>query len=287
MIIPCRDNAEDLVLAVQSVLQQDVDVEVVVVDDGSDPPLGAWADRRVRLLRNEVPLGPAAARNAGIRAARGTYLAFCDSDDRFAAGRLRVALDLHAEADVVVVAQAYSSSAGRASTPPRRLTDVLHSTAPSLGATSVRRGRCPELDQRFLGSEDQEWWVRLIGQSPTFRSSRALGYLVGESTRPRLLHSAAARLEFSYRLLEVHSDYFARDRKARAFRWLRIATMERREGNLSMAGLALWGSLQAGCSSLLIKETMRWAAAWFQRASSPTEIGSLPLPPLTGTRALR
>jgi GT2 family glycosyltransferase len=72
--------------AIDSVLAQTFDdYEIIVVDDGSpDPPeMDGWpAAHRARLhyLRQENQ-GPAAARNAGIRAARGRFLAFLDADD--------------------------------------------------------------------------------------------------------------------------------------------------------------------------------------------------------------
>lgn len=60
--------------------------EVVVVDDGSDPPVDPWAGAgeaglRMRWLR-QANAGPAAARNAGARAASGEILAFTDDDCR-------------------------------------------------------------------------------------------------------------------------------------------------------------------------------------------------------------
>jgi GT2 family glycosyltransferase len=59
-------------------------VEVIVIDDGGNPPLDrtcpdATLDGRIRWLRQENG-GPAAARNAGAAVARGTYLAFIDDD---------------------------------------------------------------------------------------------------------------------------------------------------------------------------------------------------------------
>lgn len=60
--------------------------EVVVVDDGSDPPVVPWAGAadaglRMHWLR-QANAGPAAARNAGARAATGEILAFTDDDCR-------------------------------------------------------------------------------------------------------------------------------------------------------------------------------------------------------------
>jgi glycosyltransferase involved in cell wall biosynthesis len=67
--------------------------EVIVVDDGSPAPLGPLVDElrgrlEVRLLRQERQ-GPAAARNRGAAAARGTLLAFTDDDCRPHPGWLR------------------------------------------------------------------------------------------------------------------------------------------------------------------------------------------------------
>lgn len=78
--------------------QEDVELELVVVDDGSSDDetsarLAEISDRRLRVLRHEVGLGQAAARNAGASIARGTWLAFLDDDDLWAPRKLRVQLD--------------------------------------------------------------------------------------------------------------------------------------------------------------------------------------------------
>lgn len=59
-------------------------LEVIVVDDGSDPPLGDltadWVGRlRVTVLQQRQQ-GPGSARNRGVSSARGTYVAFVDDD---------------------------------------------------------------------------------------------------------------------------------------------------------------------------------------------------------------
>jgi glycosyltransferase involved in cell wall biosynthesis len=71
--------------AVASALgQEGCEIELILVDDGSDPPvqdlLEGLEDERMRLLR--VPHGRVSrARNAGIDAARGNYVRFIDCDD--------------------------------------------------------------------------------------------------------------------------------------------------------------------------------------------------------------
>ena len=57
------------------------DIEVIVVDDGSVPPVELEPDPRVRLVRNDRPLGVSGARNAGLAVAQGRHVAFLDDDN--------------------------------------------------------------------------------------------------------------------------------------------------------------------------------------------------------------
>ena len=89
-VIPVYNGERFLAEAIESALAQDYrPQEVIVVDDGSTDSSAAVAARydEVRLLR-QANGGPAAARNAGILAARGELVALLDADDLMAAGRL-------------------------------------------------------------------------------------------------------------------------------------------------------------------------------------------------------
>lgn len=84
VIIPTYNHAAYLREAVDSARRQTAPpFEIIVVDDGStdETPriLAAYGDR-IRTIRQENQ-GVAAARNAGLAAARGDYVAFLDSDD--------------------------------------------------------------------------------------------------------------------------------------------------------------------------------------------------------------
>ncbi len=86
VLLPVRDGARTLALAIVSVLEQSFrDFELLVIDDGSvdaspDIALG-FGDPRVRLLRDGAKRGLAARLNQGIDAAKGRYIARMDADD--------------------------------------------------------------------------------------------------------------------------------------------------------------------------------------------------------------
>ena len=89
VIVPAFNAAAYLGAALDSVRAQTVrDLEIIVIDDGSSDDTAAIArmhaseDPRVRVLPREKPSGrPASARNAGLRVARGKYIALLDADD--------------------------------------------------------------------------------------------------------------------------------------------------------------------------------------------------------------
>ena len=86
VIIPIHNGGPALADSVEGVLEQaQTDTEIIVVDDastdGSVDAFGEVADVRVHVIRLRENCGPAAARNAGARAAASTWLMFLDSDD--------------------------------------------------------------------------------------------------------------------------------------------------------------------------------------------------------------
>jgi glycosyltransferase involved in cell wall biosynthesis len=100
VVIPTFNRRQQLPSAIESALQQDAaSVEVVVVDDGSTDGTEAWIRdvypaNQVRVLRNQRAKGPAGARNTGIAAAQGEFVALLDSDDTFLPGHLAAGLTL-------------------------------------------------------------------------------------------------------------------------------------------------------------------------------------------------
>jgi glycosyltransferase involved in cell wall biosynthesis len=89
VILPAYNRAATLKRAITSVLSQDSSkpLELIVVDDGSTDHtadvVAAIRDERLRYIRRTANGGASAARNAGILAASGRYIAFIDSDDEW------------------------------------------------------------------------------------------------------------------------------------------------------------------------------------------------------------
>src|SRR5438477_4338489 len=87
VVMPCYNRARSIGAAIDSVRGQTFqDWELVVVNDGStenlDEAMQAYRDDvRIRLVSHVHNRGEPAARNTGIAAARGRFVAFLDSDD--------------------------------------------------------------------------------------------------------------------------------------------------------------------------------------------------------------
>lgn len=110
VLVAVRDGADTVGTALESALGQTLgDLEAIVVDDASRDATPAVAreaaarDGRVRVLSLDRNVGPAAARNRALAAARGRFVAVLDADDAFAPTRLERLL-AHADqtgADIV------------------------------------------------------------------------------------------------------------------------------------------------------------------------------------------
>ncbi len=95
VIIPVYNRYEFLKEAVDSVLSQDYNTELIVVDDGStDETKKISTVPGIKYLRIDHSGMPGAVRNLGVRAADGRYIAFLDSDDLWKPGKIRKQLEL-------------------------------------------------------------------------------------------------------------------------------------------------------------------------------------------------
>ena len=99
VVIPIFNGAMTIEKALDSVLIQDVPLEIIMVDDGSSDDtlqtVSPYLDLpNVHLLINKTNMGAAASRNRGVRAASGRYIAFLDCDDWWEPEKLKKQLRL-------------------------------------------------------------------------------------------------------------------------------------------------------------------------------------------------
>jgi glycosyltransferase involved in cell wall biosynthesis len=111
VIMPVHNGDATLDRAIESVRSQTFsDWELIVVDDqstdGSCDILRRWAaaDPRIRFIRQETPTGMGAARNAGLRVARGQWVAYLDVNDQYDPGYLEQVRRLGDQVPVLVFA---------------------------------------------------------------------------------------------------------------------------------------------------------------------------------------
>jgi glycosyltransferase involved in cell wall biosynthesis len=200
VVIPTRNRRALLEVTLGAVLRQDVPLEVVVVDEGSDDGTGAWlaalGDARVRTVRHDRPQGVARARNAGIEQARAPWLAFLDDDDRWAPDKLDAqltALAARPEAAWSAVGAVSVDVRGRrlrADDPPPEADLaplLLESNRIPGGASGVvaRTDLVRELggfDHELSVCADWDLWIRLSLHAPVASVHRPLvAYLVHDS----------------------------------------------------------------------------------------------------------
>jgi len=98
VIIPTHNRPDLIIRAAESVLRQTyTDLELIVVDDGlvnrAQEHIASLHDARVRYIAHEKEQGGSAARNTGIRAAQGGYIAFLDDDDEWLPNKLELQMN--------------------------------------------------------------------------------------------------------------------------------------------------------------------------------------------------
>lgn len=99
VVIPSLNRPQLVSQAVKSALAQTVEsIEVIVVIDGPDSAtlveLNQIEDPRLRVIQLATNIGPAGARNTGVKEAKGTWIAFLDDDDKWLPQKLQLQLDL-------------------------------------------------------------------------------------------------------------------------------------------------------------------------------------------------
>lgn len=163
VIVPVYNGASTLLDSIESIRAQQIDVEIIIVDDGSTDDTHRVVDalQDVIAIRQDNA-GPAAARNTALPMVRAPFVAFLDDDDVWLPQKLAQQLalfDAHSDASIVIGYTAFQSlglDGQYASIADPHL--LYH-----LGAALVRRetfDRVGSFDPELRSSEDVDWFLR-------------------------------------------------------------------------------------------------------------------------------
>jgi glycosyltransferase involved in cell wall biosynthesis len=261
VVIPTRDRWRLLSTgALSSALaQEDVDHEVIVVDDGSTDGtptrLMEIDNPRLVVLRHDRPLGVSAVRNAGVAAARGSWVSFLDDDDLWSPNKLRAQLDIAqaAEASFVYSGAIVIDERGAAYEPPTPEPEELR--AGLLVRSSIPGGcsnvmvktelvrRVGGFDTQLSVAQDWDLWLRLVAVGRVARCPEVLVACTahGENTYVRTPWRDISR-SLKY-LVDKHRASGLQFDAGRFSRWVALERSQRGK-RVTPALLLLWTAVR-------------------------------------------
>jgi glycosyltransferase involved in cell wall biosynthesis len=262
VVVPTHNRSGLLALTLRSVLwQRHVDLEVVVVDDGSTDDtaqvVAGLGDPRVRRVHHHTPQGVSAARNRGIAEAGGGWVAFVDDDDLWApeklARQLQAARDTGrawAYAGAVSVDIDQRLIGGTPPIPPEGVIARLPRWNPMPGgcsnviASNALLQATGPFDRQLVNLADWDMWIRMARAAgrPAWVRGPLVGYRLHGGNRSldtALILREARMIERRYgTALDWGGIY-------RYLAWLCVRSGRRREGLRHFAQAAARGQARA------------------------------------------
>jgi glycosyltransferase involved in cell wall biosynthesis len=185
VVIPAYNAAKFIAMAIDSALAQSYKPsEIIVVDDGSQDNTRSIVEQYENKVRyfHQTNAGPAAARNMGVREARGEWIAFLDSDDYWDRDHLKLLLKHaqdHPEAVLIYCGKIWVDEEGNLIQNSFKQTqfpsgwifnDMFHANYISTtSAVLVKRDIVIKLcgfDVQLRIAEDYDLWLRIAAISP-------------------------------------------------------------------------------------------------------------------------
>ncbi len=198
VVIPTYNHARYLGRALQSVLDQTyTNWEAIVIDnhstDNTDAIMASFADPRIAYLKIHNNGVIAASRNAGIRVAKGEWIAFLDSDDWWTVDKLQVCFDcINDQVDLVYHDLEIVTDQPRLFrrkiikswqlTPPVLIDLLLKGNAIANSSVVVRKKMLEQIggideSVEMMAAEDYNTWLRIARITDQFvRLPRRMGY---------------------------------------------------------------------------------------------------------------
>lgn len=250
-IIPTHNRPDLLMTALESVGAQTVPVEVIVVDDGSDPAVQATdLPAATSIVRIDSAKGPAAARNLGAKAATSVWLGFLDDDDIWLPEKAESVLEAARRfpgADVIFNGSSYRPS--RRNDGIRMLEDpmrrVLRTQPPHISGVSVRREIHLEspFDETMWATQDLDYLIRLAHFPSWVEIRRDLTRHMDPGTEESAIN-IESRIAGRLSLMDRHGDLIRADQAAHSFFYVRLGYQYRRGGHYPEARASFIRALQ-------------------------------------------
>lgn len=275
VVIPTFNRERYIAECIESVIAQGrADMEIIVVDDGSTDETRKVLDRYLNEVRYifQDNKGVSAARNVGVREARGKYVCFLDSDDIWKPNKLNVQVALSANDDVLCfhgvewfedgVGDAYLAARVGPAKWPRNdddgyiadpVLDVAEGRYLQIGTLFCSKKAFMDVgffDEKLCMGEDEDWFSR-AAMSKRFRYAQEPYLRIrvhGSQTsveREESLRSQISVFEnIRARTGKYHPKAFEVATRRLAAKWSHLANTLDRDGHRSHAWRAAFRAFQ-------------------------------------------
>jgi teichuronic acid biosynthesis glycosyltransferase TuaG len=202
VVIPAYNAEHTIEACLESVIAQTLTpLEVLIIDDascdGTEAAARRWEKKLAaagialeycRLTKNS---GPSAARNEGIRAAKGSYIAFLDADDAWLSGKLAIVDKFATASRAGLLCHAYFGEPGLHAgfgvpgyqAEPLSVYRMLLRSPAQTSCAVVRNEAGLAFDESMRYCEDYDLWMRIAENSSALR---LVGIPLARLSRPQL-----------------------------------------------------------------------------------------------------
>jgi glycosyltransferase involved in cell wall biosynthesis len=285
VVLPTYNRAHCLARAMQSVLAQTyAELELIVVDDGSSDGTEAlvhgFSDPRLRYLRLPQNGGVSRARNAGVAAARGEWIAFQDSDDEWRVEKLARQMEAARSENVVLVSCGFvcanhypiSFLGVDDPAPVVDFTDMTLLRLPGCSTWLARKAALEQaggFDPELNCFEDWELALRLSSAARVAFVNEPL--LLYQKTPGSLFSNEAGQTRNLKLILQRHAARFAADPAVLAYYCNKVGQSEKQFG--SGAEAAVWFRRAIAASPASLRGWLNFGVALLGRDAFSAYVG--------------
>lgn len=174
VIIPTYNRSKLLKRAIESVVKQSfTDFEIIIIDDCSEDDTQDFVksihDQRLVYFRHSKNRGGSAARNTGIKRAKGKYITFLDDDDEYTDDRLKILKDAieNQKSDYIISQMLLKMTTHRKIVPkfnpiPFDYVDLLLARVPTVYHTVLfKKEIIVHFDESLPSCQDLDFMIRI------------------------------------------------------------------------------------------------------------------------------